>query len=262
MFLYPGIILSAGWTMLNIVRIIGYVNQLKNERPECTAKNPNRELIMGITMIALFMLKERIEGVSTKFFDRNLPEGKFPPGSDARKSKANMLGERIFKWIISLFCISSLYKIMLQEDCDFLDVRVGGRISRPLYYNNYPCQHIPAYLDGFYVFKLTYHLYELGYTILKQRSRSDFPEYVLHHLMTWSLIFFSYSLNMLPIGAAVMILHDLTDFAVTMFKITVDITPFFVQVSFYISMIVSWVYLRLWYFPVHVIYRLHEECYD
>lgn len=25
-FLYPGIILSAGWTMLNIVRIIGYVN--------------------------------------------------------------------------------------------------------------------------------------------------------------------------------------------------------------------------------------------
>ena len=59
--------------MLNIVRIIGYVNQLKIERPECTATNPNRELIMGITMVALFMLKERIEGVSTKFFDRNLP---------------------------------------------------------------------------------------------------------------------------------------------------------------------------------------------
>jgi len=262
MFLYPGIILSAGWTMLNIVRIIAYVNQLKIERPECTASNPNKELIMGITMVALFMLKERIEGFSTKLFDRYLPEGKFPLGSDARKSKSNMLGERIFKWIISLFCIGSLYKIMLQDDCDFLDVRVGGRIQRPLYYNNYPCQKIPAYLDGFYVFKLTYHLYELGYTILKQRSRSDFPEYVLHHLMTWSLIFFSYSLNMLPIGAAVMILHDLTDFAVTMFKITIDVTPFFVQVSFYISMIVSWVYLRLWYFPVHVIYRLHEECYD
>jgi ceramide synthetase len=173
-----------------------------------------------------------------------------------------MLGERVFKLIISLFCISSLYKIMLQDDCDFLDVRVGGRISRALYYNNYPCQKIPPYLDGFYVFKLSYHLYELGYTILKQRSRSDFPEYMLHHLMTWSLIFFSYSLNMLPIGAAVMILHDLTDFAVTMFKITIDVTPFFVQTFFYATMICSWVYLRLWYFPVHVIYRLHEECYD
>lgn len=61
MFLYPGIILSAGWTLLNIVRIIGYVNQLKNERPECTATNPNRELVFCITMVALFMLKERIE---------------------------------------------------------------------------------------------------------------------------------------------------------------------------------------------------------
>ena len=43
--------------------------------------------------------------------------------------------------------------------------------------------------------------------------------------MTWSLIFFSYSLNMLPIGAAVMVLHDITDLAVTLFKLTTDITP-------------------------------------
>jgi hypothetical protein len=26
MFLYPGIILSAGWTILNIIKIIGYVD--------------------------------------------------------------------------------------------------------------------------------------------------------------------------------------------------------------------------------------------
>jgi TLC domain len=109
--------------------------------------------------------------------------------------------------------------------------------------------------------KLSYHLYELGYTLVMHRARPDFPEYVLHHLMTWSLIFFSYSLNMLPIGAAVMILHDITDLACTIFKLTVDVTPFLVQGVGYISMLVSWVYLRLWYFPGHVIYRLHEECY-
>ena len=27
-------------------------------------------------------------------------------------------------------------------------------------------------------------------------------------------------------------------------------------------MLSSWVYLRLWYFPFHVIKRLYEECYD
>jgi hypothetical protein len=67
---------------------------------------------------------------------------------------------------------------------------------------------------------------------------------------------------MLPIGASVMILHDITDMAVTLFKVTIDITPFAVQGFFYGTMIVSWVYLRLWFFPAHVIYRLQEECYD
>lgn len=112
------------------------------------------------------------------------------------------------------------------------------------------------------MYKLSYHLYELLYTLCLHRTRPDFPEYVFHHLMTFSLIFFSYSLNMLPIGAAVMILHDITDLNVTLFKLTVDITPVIVQSAVYGSMIVSWVYFRLWYFPVHVIYRLHEECYE
>jgi hypothetical protein len=87
---------------------------LKNERPECTSTNPNRELIFCITMIILFAMKERVEHWSTNFFMSWLPEKKFPLESDARKSKAAMLGERIFKMMISVFCIGSLYKIMLQ----------------------------------------------------------------------------------------------------------------------------------------------------
>jgi ceramide synthetase len=80
--------------------------------------------------------------------------------------------------------------------------------------------------------------------------------------MTWALIFFSYSLNMLPIGAAVMILHDVTDLTVTLFKLTCDIFPVVIGISFYGLMIVGWVYFRLWFFPAHVIWRLQEECYD
>lgn len=173
-----------------------------------------------------------------------------------------MLGERIFKVLVNLFCLFCLYGIMGREDCEFLDKRVGGPVERPVYYFNYPCQKLPNYLDSFYLFKIAYHLYELAYTIIVQRKRPDFPEYALHHLMTWSLVFFSYSLNYLPHGAAVMLAHDLTDFTVTIFKLTVDITPPFVQISTYVLMLVSWVYCRLWFFPVHVIGRLHEECYE
>ena len=113
-------------------------------------------------------------------------------------------------------------------------------------------------MDSFYIFKMSYHCFELMNTIMFDMKRTDFPEYMLHHLMTWSLIFFSYSLNMLPIGAAVMILHDVTDLTVTLFKLTIDIFPSAVGFFFYGQMIVLWMYFRLWYDPLHVIWRLHE----
>jgi ceramide synthetase len=105
-------------------------------------------------------------------------------------------------------------------------------------------------------------MYELVYSILFHRARADFPEYVLHHLMTWSLIFFSYSLNMLPMGCVVMLVHDVTDLSVTLFKLTIDVTPIYVQGFTYCSMLVSWIYFRLWFFPRNIIYRLYAECYS
>jgi len=50
-----------------------------------------------------------------------------------------MLGERIFKVTMNVIHITLLYKIMRGEDCNFLDVRVGGRTEHPLYFYNHPC---------------------------------------------------------------------------------------------------------------------------
>ena len=128
MFLYPGIILSSGWTIINIVKIMGYVDQLKLEKPECTQPNPDRHLMFALTIAILFLLKDRIELTSAKFFDASpiVPLKKFPQGSETRMSKAHMLGERVFKLIVNVFCVGSLLKIMMQPDCDFMDIRVGG----------------------------------------------------------------------------------------------------------------------------------------
>ncbi|TNV82255.1 hypothetical protein FGO68_gene12725 [Halteria grandinella] len=160
---------------------------------------------------------------------------------------------------MNVLCVAVLYKILLQEDCDFFDVRLGGRTSHPLYFYNHPCQKIPANLDNFYLFKLAYHFYELGHTLVLDRKRVDFVEYALHHFLTFSLILFSYSVGYLPIGAAVMILHDVTDLGCSVFKLTIDITPTAVEVIGYIGMVVPWLYVRLWFFPAHVISRIFEE---
>ena len=89
--------------------------------------------------------------------------------------------------------------------------------------------------------------------------RADFPEYLLHHFVTCALILFSYALNYMPIGAAVMILHDVTDLGASIFKLTIDVTPFVIQMLGYLTMLISWVYFRLWFFPLFVIKRIYEE---
>lgn len=79
--------------------------------------------------------------------------------------------------------------------------------------------------------------------------------------MTWSLIFFSYSLNMTSLGSIVMLVHDVTDLTVTIFKLSIDITPIAIQATSYGIMLLSWVYFRLWFFPFYLIYHLYWECY-
>ena len=45
-----------------------------------------------------------------------------------------MLGERIFKLVINVTVVAILYKILLQEDCNFLHTYLGGNVDEPLYY--------------------------------------------------------------------------------------------------------------------------------
>ena len=80
--------------------------------------------------------------------------------------------------------------------------------------------------------------------------------------MTLILIGMSYSLNHIPIGSAVMILHDITDTTMNIFKVTIDVTPIPIQAVSYFLMLFSWIYLRLWYFPFYVIGSIFEETND
>lgn len=79
--------------------------------------------------------------------------------------------------------------------------------------------------------------------------------------MTWALIHFSYAMNYIPIGAAIMLVHDVTDIPVTTIKLLADISSKYAELVVFIAMFTSWLYLRLWFFPCKVIYRMVEECY-
>lgn len=167
-----------------------------------------------------------------------------------------MLSERVHKLFI--YTVTTLMLFYILKNSDFLHVYLQGNKPNPNYFNNYPCTKLPNYLDDFYVMKLAYHGYEMVYTLLFQRHRRDFPEYILHHTVTLFLISFSYSLNFLNIGAVIMLLHDYSDIILSIFKLTVDTTSAIVQYIAYAIMLSNWIFTRHYFFVVWIIKAYYD----
>lgn len=102
-----------------------------------------------------------------------------------------------------------------------------GTEDEPNYFQNYPCQPLPVYMDDFYVMKFAYHFFEFIVAVSFHRSRRDFSEFLLHHIMTMVLISYSYYTNYMPIGMVIMFTMDFSDIFIATFKLAVDINEFF-----------------------------------
>jgi len=68
--------------------------------------------------------------------------------------------------------------------------------------------------------------------------------------MTLTLVSFAYYMNLFSLAPA-MLLFDTTDIFVGMFKLTVDVSDK-TQAIWYILMIISWSYLRLFFLPLFI----------
>ena len=91
-----------------------------------------------------------------------------------------------------------------------------------------------------------------------QRGRSDFSEYLLHHLVTLMLITISYSVNFLPIGAVIVIICDGTDIFVKLTKASIDVVPLFYTACLWFMLTVTWAIFRVYYFAWWILKPMHE----
>lgn len=114
-------------------------------------------------------------------------------------------------------------------------------------------------MDDLYIIKFSYHLYEQVYAVIFQSGRRDFAEIFLHHMLTILLIFFSYSVNYTGFGASIMLIHDITDTIVSLFKLSADITRTWFQAFTYFLMFSGWIYFRLYILPMHLMTSLYQE---
>ncbi len=98
--------------------------------------------------------------------------------------------------------------------------------------------------------KFSYHVYEIINASLFHRDRRDFSEFLLHHIVTITMVGYAYGTNIIPIGGPIMLVMDASDVLVAVFKLTVDAYDK-LQFPCFVTMIAGWVYFRLWFFPVY-----------
>lgn len=73
------------------------------------------------------------------------------------------------------------------------------------------------------------------------------------------LVQFSYSMNYMPVGAVIMLIHDISDLSLNIFRLSIDYTRTFWIVVTYSLMLVSWMYFRIYFFGVWIIAVIFEE---
>ena len=110
--------------------------------------------------------------------------------------------------------------------------------------------------------KLAYQIYETLDTLICDRNKRDFSEMFLHHIVTLMLILFSYSVNFLPIGAVIMLIHDFTEIPLGIFRIVVETSSGFnyKMILSYLLCVGSWIYYRIYFFSWWCIRLLYEDC--
>lgn len=72
------------------------------------------------------------------------------------------------------------------------------------------------------------------------------------------MVSYSYITNVIPIGGPIMLVMDASDIFVALFKLTIDVSDT-LQAPAFFTMIATWTYFRIWFFPVYLIKEIWTQ---
>eukprot|EP01018_Ginkgo_biloba_P016002 Gb_07027 [translate_table: standard] len=123
----------------------------------------------------------------------------------------------------------------------------------------WPDQKIKTKLKALYMYTAGFYAYGIFALIFWETRRSDFGVSMSHHVATLMLIILSYLLRFARVGSIVLALHDASDVFLEvgkMFKYSgSNVIP---SISF-ILFVISWIVLRLIYYPFWILWSTSYE---
>lgn len=126
--------------------------------------------------------------------------------------------------------------------------------------NGLPCQYeASARIKFAYALDMAYYMYAIPYCIMFETKRKDFWATMLHHLVTVTLIGYSYALGFTKVGVLIMFLHDICDSPLEMAKLAKYAGQETLTNILFVLFTIIWLSMRVIYFPVWVIWSVYWD---
>uniref|UniRef100_A0A803NL87 TLC domain-containing protein n=1 Tax=Cannabis sativa TaxID=3483 RepID=A0A803NL87_CANSA len=121
------------------------------------------------------------------------------------------------------------------------------------FFKGWPDQELKLPLKLFYMCQCGFYMYSIAALLAWETRRKDFSVMMSHHVITVILIWFSYFTRFFRIGSIILALHDASDVFMEAAKVFKYSEKELGASVFFGCFAVSWLILRLIYFPFWII---------
>ncbi|CAN8269023.1 unnamed protein product [Cochlearia groenlandica] len=163
-------------------------------------------------------------------------------------------------------CKESLWKLLYYGGCDVFVLRFVCQEPWArdinLYFDGWPNQTLTLPIKLYYMGQCGFYVYAVAALLAWETRRKDFAVMMSHHVVTIILVGYSYLTRFFRIGAIILALHDASDVFMETAKIFKYTEKEFGASVFFGLFVLSWLLLRLIYFPFCIIRATSIELLD
>ncbi|CAN6284825.1 unnamed protein product [Urochloa humidicola] len=163
---------------------------------------------------------------------------------EARQAKIVKFSESIWKLTYYASVQAWVLMIIKQEPWSLDNMQ---------YFDGWPNQPIVRTLALFYMCQCGFYIYSIGALVAWETRRKDFAVMMSHHVITSTLIGVSYVTGFFRIGTIILALHDASDVFLETAKLCKYTEKELGASLFFGLFALSWLLLRLIYFPFWII---------
>lgn len=154
-------------------------------------------------------------------------------------------------------CSESMWKLAYYASVEAFVLSIAYHeswfIDTNQYLRGFPNHELKSSVKLLYMCQCGFYIYSIGALLTWETRRKDFSIMMSHHIITIFLISYSYITSFFRIGAVVLALHDASDVFLEAAKVFKYSGKELGASVLFGCFAISWVILRLFFFPFYVI---------